>query len=182
MGWPRFVILAVASQPLRHDDRWTVGGGGGARREHLNEDEIARFLQTVYPGLTTSLPVRQDGYLAAEDAVQEALVRAWERTARGEAIDSLAAWVARVAVNLMRDHWRRVKAEERALTQLARKRPGLLEGLPPSLPGAEDTSLDQQLSERVASLPRRQRDVVALRYFGDLSVQEIAARLGVSEG
>ena len=51
---------------------------------------------------------------AAEDAVQEALVRAWERTTKGEAIDSLGAWVATVALNVSRSGVRRKMAERRA--------------------------------------------------------------------
>ena len=39
---------------------------------------------------------------AAEDAVQEALARAWERSERGEHIESLRAWVMKVAINLVR--------------------------------------------------------------------------------
>jgi DNA-directed RNA polymerase specialized sigma24 family protein len=50
---------------------------------------------------------------AAEDAVQEALVRAWERTRKGEAIDSLGAWVATVALNVSRSGVRRKMAERR---------------------------------------------------------------------
>jgi len=40
---------------------------------------------------------------AAEDAVQEALARAWERSERGQDIGSLPAWVTTVARNLLRD-------------------------------------------------------------------------------
>ena len=38
----------------------------------------------------------------AEDSVQEALARAWERLDRGDGIDRLAAWVTTVALNLAR--------------------------------------------------------------------------------
>ncbi|HKN79817.1 MAG TPA: sigma factor [Actinomycetota bacterium] len=37
---------------------------------------------------------------AAEDAVQEALLRAWERSEKGEEIDSLQAWVTTVTQTL----------------------------------------------------------------------------------
>ncbi|MGH2369684.1 MAG: RNA polymerase sigma factor [Chloroflexota bacterium] len=97
-------------------------------------------------------------------------------------MDSPAGWVARVAVNIMRDHRRRVKAEDRALERLALDRPGLLEGLWPPAPPPGDGSPAEQLMEQVASLPRRQRDVVALHYFADISIHEIAERLGVTQG
>ena len=50
---------------------------------------------------------------AAEDAVAEALARAWERTDRGDAIDSLPAWVTRVALNLSKSRLRRLRIEAR---------------------------------------------------------------------
>jgi RNA polymerase sigma factor (sigma-70 family) len=46
-----------------------------------------------------------------------------------------------------------------------------------------DTVSDQaQLRQALATLPRRQREVVVLRFFVDLSVVETAATLRVSEG
>ena len=60
--------------------------------------------------------------VAAEDVVQEALLRAWQLDAGGEPIRSLEAWMAATATNLARS-WRAMKAEDRALA----KRPSLEE-------------------------------------------------------
>jgi RNA polymerase sigma factor (sigma-70 family) len=128
--------------------------------------------------LVAGLDSWTSGY-PAEDAVQEALVRAWERTVRGEAVESLAAWVGRVATNLQRDQWRRAKAEERALTRLVLDRPGLLEGLDGTAPA---DPVAEALVDQVAALPQRQRCVVLLHYFADLPVRVVADRLGVDEG
>jgi len=114
----------------------------------------------------------------AEDCVQEALVRSWQRAARGKAIDSLAAWVATVAANAARDQSRRRSAEQRALARLAHDQPGLLAGV---VPASGDCFLSD-VAERVQALPRRQRDVVMLHYYEELSVEETAALLGVGEG
>ena len=110
---------------------------------------------------------------AAEDAVQEALVRAWERTSRGEAIDSLNAWVATVALNVSRSGIRRKVAERRARHRLG----------PASVTAPERSPGDAVDIERaVASLPRRQREVVVLRYLLDLNTAETAATLRINEG
>ena len=106
--------------------------------------------------------------------MQEALARAWERAERGEQIRSPEAWVRTVAVNLIRSGFRRLGAERRARQALAvaeRYRPAS---------DAADERVD--VARALAGLPRRQREATVLRYYLALSVEEIAATLGVSEG
>src|SRR2546423_14320253 len=100
---------------------------------------------------------------AAEDAVQEALARAWERDERGHRIDSLEAWVTKVATNLARSRWRRIRVERRHVSERAT----------PSEPSGELVDLRRALE----LLPRRQREVTVLRYCLDLDVLEIARML-----
>jgi RNA polymerase sigma-70 factor (ECF subfamily) len=109
---------------------------------------------------------------AAEDAVQEALVRAWERPAGAERIDSLAAWVTRVSLNLSKSRLRRMRAETRARERLGSMREGS------GAPHASRTDVERALLK----LPRRQREVTVLRYYLGMDVREIAQTIGVSEG
>lgn len=112
----------------------------------------------------------------AEDAVQEALARAWERAERGERIESLRAWVAVVATNIMRSAFRRILAERRAV-----KRGGADAILAWGQEiGAADDRVD--VARAIRSLPRRHREVLVLRYFADLDLADIARALGTSEG
>jgi RNA polymerase sigma-70 factor (ECF subfamily) len=111
-------------------------------------------------------------YPAAEDAVQEALVRAWMRSERGEQLESLPAWVAAVALNQTRSGWRRTMAERRARRRLDRP----VEVEPP--PGETHVEVARALAE----LPRRQREVAVLRYLLDMTTAEVAAALGIGEG
>ena len=108
-------------------------------------------------------------FAAAEDAVQEAIVRAW--TSR-DPIDAPAAWVAVVAMNLSRSAWRRTLAERRARERIGE--PAV------NTPGSSDDRLD--VARALAALPRRQREVAVLRYFLQLSTDETAAALGVGAG
>lgn len=109
---------------------------------------------------------------AAEDAVQEALLRAWERSERGLAMGSLEAWVATVALNLARSGVRRLIAERRARSRLG-----------PAAGTQFDPTGDRVDVERaMRTLPRRQREAVVLRYYLGMDTREVATILGVTEG
>lgn len=110
----------------------------------------------------------------AEDAVQEALARAWERSERGEHIESLRAWVSVVATNLLRSAFRRLLVEARATGRL-KDRLGH-----PTGSSASDDRLD--VVRAIRRLPDRQRQVVVLHYFADLPVEDIAPAVGATPG
>ena len=111
---------------------------------------------------------------AAEDAVQNALAEAWVRTQRGKPIDNLTAWVWRAASNRAVSGVRRILAERRASNRLEERdrthRPASTE--------AETVDIDRA----VRRLPLRQRQVVVLKYFLSMRVDEMASVLGISEG
>jgi RNA polymerase sigma factor (sigma-70 family) len=111
-------------------------------------------------------------YPAAEDAVQEALVRAWIRSERGQQVESLPAWVTAVALNLTRSGWRRTMAERRARRRFP-ERSSMV-----SPPSEEHVDVARALE----ALPRRQREVAVLRYLLEMSTTEVAATLGITEG
>lgn len=111
--------------------------------------------------------------LTAEDAVQEALVRAWERATKGDAIDSLGAWVATVALNVSRSSVRHRMAERRARQRL---------GAPGTTTPDRSPGETVDIERAVAGLPRRQREVVVLRYLLDLNTAETATTLRINEG
>jgi RNA polymerase sigma factor (sigma-70 family) len=105
--------------------------------------------------------------------VQEALARAWERTSRGERIDSLPAWVMTVSMNLVRSRFRRLLAERRASQRLrSSSRSENLE--------KADERVD--VARALRNLPPRQRTAAILRYYADLDVPEIARVMGISTG
>ena len=103
--------------------------------------------------------------------MQEAILRAWERSERGEHIESLQRWVATVALNLSRSGIRRLIAERKARPKIAAA------GVTPP-PSADPVDIDRALGR----LPRRQREVVVLRYLLDMSTREVAETLAINEG
>jgi RNA polymerase sigma-70 factor (ECF subfamily) len=141
-----------------------------SRREPAAFDEagVRAFIADDYPRVVSAVALVAGNRAAAEDAVAEALARAWERSDRGEAIQSPAAWVTRVALNLSKSRLRRLRLE-------AKHRPAPSE---PNEPSSDRVDVERAL----ATLPRREREVTVLRYYLDLDVAGIAATLSVSEG
>ncbi len=124
-----------------------------------------------YPRVVNAVALASGSYPAAEDAVQEALVRAWMRSERGERLESLPAWVAAVALNQTRSGWRRAMAERRARHRM-----------PGSGAATEPGGDHIDVARALEALPRRQREVAVLRYLLEMSTAEVAATLGIGEG
>jgi RNA polymerase sigma factor (sigma-70 family) len=139
----------------------------------MRVDEVAlrEFLHTSYPRLVAAVALVCGSRPAAEDAVQEALLRAWERSEKGEEIQSLEGWVTTVALNLTRSGLRRIRSERRARARLGTS--GVGEPLT-----ADRIDVDRAL----AALPRRQREVAVLRYYLQLDTREVASALELNEG
>jgi RNA polymerase sigma-70 factor (ECF subfamily) len=129
-------------------------------------------VQTEYRRLVAYVAVACGSLSLAEEAVQEAVARAWERSERGQEIRSWKAWVTVVALNHARSRLRRVMAERRALDRLTEERRG----------GEEDLEEVADLQRAMGELPFRQRQVLVLRFFLGDRVAEIASALGMSEG
>ena len=142
----------------------------------MRVDEIAlqEFLHTAYPRLVAAIALASESRPAAEDAVQEALLRAWERSEKGEEIESLSAWVTTVALNLSRSGLRRLRSERRAKARLR----GSDWSEDPALGAGRAVDVERAL----ATLSRRQREAVVPRYYFQLDTREVAAALRVNEG
>ena len=137
----------------------------------VDETAIREFLTGPYPRVVAAVALVEGSRATAEDAVAEALGRAWERSERGERIDSLPAWVTRVALNLSKSRLRRVRAEARARDRADTRRVA---------DAPQDARLDVEMA--LTKLPRRQRQATVLRYYLGYDVAEIAQALGVSQG
>jgi RNA polymerase sigma-70 factor (ECF subfamily) len=112
---------------------------------------------------------------AADDAAQEALLRAWRVGARADVRDP-EAWLARIA----RNEALRVGSREAAL---ARRQQATEEV--ETIPSRDDSgALWDRLwaTSAFASLPLPDREVLHLRYLEELSQTEVAHRLGIPEG
>lgn len=108
----------------------------------------------------------------AEDAAQDALLKAWGELGRHDLTRSFGAWVHRILHNRCvdvlraRKAWAPIDEVEPAATEAA----PLADGQAPGLAAA------------IASLPPRQRAVLELRFALGLDGPEIAARLDMTPG
>jgi RNA polymerase sigma-70 factor, ECF subfamily len=150
-----------------------VGGVKGSDRQLV--EQIERIYRGRYERLCRMATAVTGGVDTAHDAVQEgfALALAHRHTFRGEG--PLAAWIARIVLRAALDT-RRVRTAETSLRDEFDFRAFLWV---PSLPHAER---DPVLASALRALSRRQRQVVFLRYFADLSHAEIAAVTGAAPG
>jgi RNA polymerase sigma-70 factor (sigma-E family) len=105
---------------------------------------------------------------AAEDVAAEALTRLYARWPRLRAAEYRDAWVMKVAGNL-------------AIDVIRSRRPDPVGVGAPTDPH-DQAALRLSLAASLGGLPRRQRQAIALRYFGDMTEDEVARSLGVSTG
>ena len=112
----------------------------------------------------------------ARDLTQEALARAFARWSRVGPYDE--AWITRVTTNLALDLARsRARVRRRGGSRLAAASPASS-----SLDPAAVVAQRRELVAVLSRLPRRQRQVVALRFLADRPEAEVAAVLGCSVG
>jgi len=106
----------------------------------------------------------------AEDAVQEAYIRAWRRWPRIRAYDDPEGWIRVVAYRITVNSWH--KARNR-LTAHRAGRPDELPGLSPDLVA---------LVSALRKIPEAQRRAIVLHHLAGLSVEEIARETGAPTG
>ena len=114
-----------------------------------------------------------DDRTAAEDLVQEAFIRLARSSHRIHDEARAAAYLRSIVINLARDHNRR------GLVSL-RHRPPAVEDAPSAEEQAAGRESRAEVVAALRGLPKRQRDCVALRYYLELPVPEIAETLGLS--
>ncbi|MEM7140594.1 MAG: sigma-70 family RNA polymerase sigma factor [Actinomycetota bacterium] len=110
----------------------------------------------------------------AHDAAQEAYVRAYARWWRVGHYKEPAAWVRRVAVNVVRDQHRHRTVRENAMPKLAAE--------PMTVPAVADNDSVDGLDDALAQLSPQQRKAVDLYYGAGFSTEEAASRMGISPG
>jgi len=107
----------------------------------------------------------------AEDAVQDALIKAWKSRWRVRDPEKFPAWLCMIARHRARDVFRRrrtVPVSETPETTEAET--------------SDTTALDRQLDSALAELPELHRAAISLRYFEEMDYATIENRLGLTNG
>lgn len=130
------------------------------------------YAGAAWPSLYRYAYLLTGSHADAEDIAQQTLLKAHRSWARVQGSDSPAAYLRRMLTN----------------TYLSDRRPKgrrleVLTDAPPER-GQAPSNVEERLAlwPHIASLPPRQRAVVVLRYYEDLSEQQIADVLGCSRG
>ena len=140
--------------------------------EPESRQHYVEYLTSRWPYLhRTALLMCGDEH-RAEDVVQETAIRLYLKWQRVQAADNMNAYVHRILVRLcFRQHrsaWSRVLVTDRTPEREA--------------PPADSVEERDRVTRALARLGNRQRMVIVLRYFCDLSVIDTAIVLNCSEG
>ncbi|MEU9456981.1 SigE family RNA polymerase sigma factor [Streptomyces sp. NPDC048277] len=137
----------------------------------MTEEEFTEFYAHSVRRLTGQLFVVTGDLHEAEDLVQDAFVRAWNKRRQLDRDHAPEAWVRTVAGRLAVSRWRRVRRGRHAWDRY---------GPSAEVAGPDPAAVD--LAAALRLLPVRQRLCAALFYVCDLPVEQIAAETGMATG
>ena len=131
------------------------------------EDEYAAFYRAEYPRVVRTCYLIVHDRQRAEEAAQEAFIQLLTHWSKVSRYQQPGAWVRRVAIRIATRSARREQL-----------RPALEQATDPLQ--ASPVSRDVDLLNAIKQLPTRQRAAVALFYFEDRPLPEVADILGCS--
>ena len=146
----------------------TDTSGADARRM------VAEQLFTVhYPKLAGWVRRLVDDDETAHEIASEAFVRLLSKWTSPDKFESPQSYLYMIATNLVRDHWRKMERERRAMSKAAA-------GTDPE--PWTDPAQDVDIRDLLAALPVRLREPFLLHYYAGFAVKEIAVQLKRPEG
>ena len=116
----------------------------------------------------------------AEDAAQEAFVRAYRELSTYDSGRPFAGWILRIASNVCIDALRRRRKESQLFGAESDESAVAEGGGPGPLGELLDVERTQRIGAALGALPERYRVPLVLAYYRDASYDEIAAELGLT--
>jgi RNA polymerase sigma-70 factor (sigma-E family) len=151
------------------------GERGGLVERLSADDAVSTLYSAHYRSLVRLSTLLLGEQALAEEVVQDAFVAMHGKWGRLRDPEKAAAYLRQAVVNRSRSALRRRSVEARH--RYVMDSPGV---------SAEYTALAlldrDAVMTALRSLPRRQREVLVLRYYADLSEADIAAAIGISQG
>lgn len=153
-----------------------TGAADNVRRSSTaaKDAEFAEYMAARQPSLLRTAYLLTGDQHAAEDLVQTALAKlylSWDKVHRRDLLDG---YVRRILVNENNSLWRRAWKRNEVPTDDVPERGAEAHGHDPGATSA--------LWDFVQTLPKKQRAVIVLRYYEELSEAETAEVLGISVG
>jgi RNA polymerase sigma-70 factor, ECF subfamily len=137
----------------------------------MDELTFDQFYENSFRRLVGQIYAMCGNLAEAQDCVQEAFVRAWDKRRSLDTDRFPEAWVRTVAYRLAVSRWRRARKALRAPDRA-------YAGQTPQEPDVSRVALARALQQ----LPADQRRAIVLHHLCDLSVRDIAAETGVPTG
>lgn len=158
---------------VRHDQYWP--GASADDHDRSSTEVLLEVFVRDYPSLVRLAALLLDDPHLAEDVVQDAYLRVATRHYRLNDHGKALAYLRRTVLNLARNSMRRRRlARRHGVVSLA------------AVSSAEEEAITaferQQIVSGLQRLPRRQREVLVLRYFLDCSIEATAQVLGITTG
>ena len=139
-------------------------------RSPAGGDEFERWYTDHYRRLVAAMYLVTGNRSAAIDAVDEACAKAFERWSRVRTMQSPTGWTWVVARNALRTAMRADRRRAAAIHRVASEA-----SVPPP-------DMAVEVWDAVRRLPKRECEVVALRYLGGMQEHEIAESLNIAPG
>lgn len=137
----------------------------------MDREEFTSFYTATFHRLVGQLYAMTGDQAEAQDAVQEAFVRAWARHGKLDKDGSPESWIRVTAWRIAMSRWRRTRDSNRLL-QIAAQ--------PEKIAGPTPDRLD--FIDALRKVPAEQRRALVLHHLCDLSVEQVAAETGVPAG
>ena len=163
------VTIDDSTLTLRLGSEAEAGGAGGTGQPVTAAETFDAFVLARSRKLVRTAYLLTQDHALAEDLVQTALAKAWFAWSRIESGDP-EPYVRKIIVNTYASWWRRRWNGEQPSAELPET----------ATPLADDERTD--VWQALQRLPRRQRAVVVLRYYEDLTEVETARILGCTTG
>ncbi len=137
----------------------------------MDRDEFTTFYTTTFHRLVGQLYAMTGDQAEAQDAVQEAFVRAWSRHGRFNRDGAPESWIRTTAWRIAVSRWRRRRDGGRLMRLAAPAE---------TVPGPTPDRV--AFTEALRKVPAEQRRAIVLYHLCDLTIDQIAAETGVPAG
>lgn len=137
----------------------------------MDEEEFDAFYRASYSRIVGQIYAMCGDLAEAQDAVQEAFVRAWDHRRKLDRDRAPEAWVRTTAYRISVSSWRKISRGRRQPDRA-------LEHHRSAEPGPDQLIINDAL----AKLPEAQRRAIVLHHLCDMSVADVAREVGAPTG
>ncbi|MCZ4611943.1 RNA polymerase sigma factor [Streptomyces sp. Lzd4kr] len=130
----------------------------------------SELFAALYPRLAGWCRRLVDDDETAHEIASEAFTRLWARWNR---VEEPRGFLYVTAANLVRDHWRKLERERRAMRRATTEA---------AVSNAHTEQADPSVRLLVQSLPERLRTPILLHYYADMPIREVSVLTGRKEG